>query len=121
MTDADSLSLPEAGDLVWADLRPTLGREQTGVRPVIVLTNREFYARNATAIVCPITRNVAPWPTKVILPVGLPVEGVILADPVRSIDRSTRGFRRIGRVPDDTLDAVRRKIANVIGLSLVLD
>ncbi|WP_204310828.1 type II toxin-antitoxin system PemK/MazF family toxin, partial [Escherichia coli] len=70
------------------------------------------------AIICPITRNLALWPTKVVLPPGLAVEGAILADQVRSVDRAARGFRLIGRVPDEILDAVRHKIAMIIGLPL---
>ncbi|GBU18393.1 mRNA-degrading endonuclease [Methylobacterium sp.] len=118
MTDLDPAELPEAGALAWVDLRPTLGREQAGVRPVVVLTSRAFHLRNATAIICPITRNLALWPTKVVLPPGLAVEGAILADQVRSVDRAARGFRLIGRVPDEILDAVRHKIAMIIGLPL---
>src|SRR6476469_7002434 len=109
-TTAEELSLLRAGDLVWVDLRPTRGREQGGVRPAVVLTDREFHRRNATAIVCPITSNKRPWPTKVILPDGLPAEGSILTDQVRVLDRTQRGFRHIGRVPDDILEEVRARL-----------
>ena len=29
--------LPDAGDLVWTDFDPTLGREQAGRRPALVV------------------------------------------------------------------------------------
>ncbi|GJE58325.1 type II toxin-antitoxin system PemK/MazF family toxin [Methylobacterium trifolii] len=116
-TDPEQPALSDAGDLVWVDLRPTLGHEQRGVRPALVLTDRAFHSRNAAAIICPITGNVRPWPTKTLLPPGLAVQGAILTDQIRSVDRAMRGFRRIGRVPDDVLDAVRSKIAAIIGLS----
>ena len=116
-TGHEAVALPDAGDIVWVDFRPTLGREQSGVRPALVLTDRGFHERNATAIVCAITRNVQPWPTKVLLPEGLPVAGAVLADQVRNVDRTARGFRRVGRVPPETLDAVRRKLINLLGLN----
>ncbi|WP_082528612.1 type II toxin-antitoxin system PemK/MazF family toxin [Methylobacterium sp. Leaf466] len=116
MNGVDDLQLPHAGDLVWVDFRPTLGREQAGVRPALVLTGQGFHKRNAIAIVCPITGNIAPWPTKVILPSGLPVKGVVLCDHIRSVDRSSRGFRSIGAVPFDLLTEVRDTIAKVLGL-----
>jgi len=116
-TGHERRELPEAGDLVWVDLRPTLGREQAGVRPALILTSGEFHAWNATAIVCPVTRNVDPWPTKVVLPQGLAIAGAILADQVRNVDHAARGFRRIDSVPVETLDAVRRKLANLLGLN----
>jgi mRNA interferase MazF len=117
-TAADS-SLLQAGDLVWVDLRPTRGREQGGVRPAVVLTDREFHRRNDTAIVCPITSNTAPWPTKVILPDGLAASGAILVDQVRTLDRSSRGFRAVGNVPEDVLAEVRAKLAAVVGIDLM--
>src|SRR5215831_17355979 len=97
---AKETSQLRAGDLVWVDLRPTRGREQGGARPAVVLSDLEFHRRNATAIVCPITSNQRPWPTKVPLPDGLPAEGSILTDQIRVLDRTQRGFRHIGRVPE---------------------
>src|SRR5262252_5393377 len=114
-TTAEDSSLLQAGDLVWVDLRPTRGREQ-GVRPAVVLTDREFHKRNDTAIICPITSNKRPWPTKIILPDGLAVRGAILVDQVRSLDRSARGFRSVGRVPDQVLDEVRGRLAGLLGI-----
>jgi|ERR1700730_6375181 mRNA interferase MazF len=118
-TTAEDSSLLQAGDLVWVDLRPTRGRKQGGVRPAVVLTDREFHKRNDTTIVCPITSNVKPWPTKIILPDGLVVSGAILVDQVRSLDRSARGFRSIGRVPDQVLDEVRGRLAGLLGINIL--
>jgi mRNA interferase MazF len=115
-TTVEDSSLLQAGDLVWVDLRPTRGREQDGVRPAVVLTDREFHKRNDTAIVCPITSNTKPWPTKIVLPDGLAVRGAVLIDQVRSLDRSARGFRSVGRVPDEILDEVRGRLAALLGI-----
>jgi mRNA interferase MazF len=115
-TTVEDSSLLQAGDLVWVDLRPTRGREQGGVRPAIVLTDPEFHKRNDTAIICPITSNTKPWPTKIVLPEGLAVRGAILVDQVRSLDRSARGFRSVGRVPDRVLDEVRGRLAALLGI-----
>lgn len=107
----------EAGAIVWVDLRPSLGREQGGVRPAIVLSNKAFHRLNQTAIVCPITSNVKPWPTKVLLPAGLPVAGAVLTDQVRCLDRAARGFRQVGSVPDEVLLAIRLKLAELVGIA----
>ncbi len=108
--------LPEAGDLVWVDLTPVRGREQGGARPAVVLTDREFHRRNQTAIVCPVTSNRQPWPTKVPLPDGLAAEGAILVDQIRVLDRVERGFRPIGRVPAEVLAEVRATLAALVGI-----
>jgi mRNA interferase MazF len=81
-----------------------------------VLTDREFHKRNDTAIICPITSNTKPWPTKIVLPEGLAVSGAILVDQVRALDRSARGFRSVGRVPDPVLDEVRGRLAALLGI-----
>src|SRR5215831_16750617 len=84
--------------------------------PAVVLTDREFHKRNDTAIISPTTSNKRPRPTKIILPDGLAVRGAILVDQVRSLDRSARGFRSVGRVPDQVLDEVRGRLAGLLGI-----
>jgi mRNA-degrading endonuclease toxin of MazEF toxin-antitoxin module len=113
---AEGLSVPEAGDLVWVDLGPTRGREQSGVRPAVVLTDRDFHIYNEIAIICPITSNIHPWPTKVVLPPGLAAEGAVLTDQIRCVDRTARGFRRVGQVPPQVLAEIRSRVAAVIGI-----
>ena len=109
-------SLPRAGDLVWADLSPTRGGEQSGARPVVVLSDLDFHRRSRLAIICPITTNRRPWPTKVPLPDGLPAKGAILVDQIRALDRSERGFRRIGAIPEEVLNDVRARLAALVGI-----
>jgi mRNA interferase MazF len=111
-------SLPEAGDVVWVDFEPVRGNEQAGARPALILSTRSMHEATRLAIICPVTNNTHPWPAKVFLPDGLSVKGAILADQVRSVDRIARGFRFIGRVPDEILVQVRYKVAALIGLDL---
>ncbi|TMJ50062.1 MAG: type II toxin-antitoxin system PemK/MazF family toxin [Alphaproteobacteria bacterium] len=111
--------MPKAGDLVWADLRPTRGGEQSGARPVVVLSDLDFHRRSRLAIICPITSNSRPWPTKVPLPAGLAATGSILVDQIRAVDRRERGFRHIGEVPEAVLNDVRAKLAALVGIESV--
>jgi mRNA interferase MazF len=82
----------------------------------LVLSHRRFHELSNRAIVCPITRNIAPWPTKVLLPDGLAANGAVLVDQVRSVDRAYRGFRRIGFVPREILALVREVLAALLGI-----
>jgi len=43
------------GEVRWADLNPTRGNEQTGVRPVIILSHDVFNERSRTVIAMAIT------------------------------------------------------------------
>lgn len=106
----------EPGDLVLVDLGPVRGTEQDGRRPALVISMAGMHAFTRRCVVCPITSNPAPWPTKVFLPAGLQAEGAVLTDQVRSIDRRERIVRRLGRVPDAVTQAVREKVAALIGI-----
>ena len=43
------------GDIRWADLSPTVGREQSGVRPVLVLSHDIFNEKSGTVIAMALT------------------------------------------------------------------
>lgn len=118
MTAATVKSLPDAGDIFWVDFEPVRGGEQAGSRPALVLSTRPMHEVTRLAIICPVTRNIDPWPAKVLLPDGLSVKGAILADQVRSVDRTARGFRFIDRVSEEIVMQVRVKLAALIGLDL---
>jgi mRNA interferase MazF len=108
--------LPEAGDLIWTDFDPRIGREQSGRRPALVVSPAEFCRATEFAIVCPITSRVRPFGTSVVLPPGLPVGGEILTSHVRSIDTRARPIDYAGVVSAAILEEVRGKLAALIGL-----
>lgn len=110
----------EPGDLILVDLDPALGTEQRGRRPALIISTHEMNTLTRRVIICPITRNRAPWPTKIFLPEGLGASGAILADQVRSIDRDARALRFLGPVPAPILAEVRAKVAALIGLEFDL-
>ncbi|MBA3448619.1 MAG: type II toxin-antitoxin system PemK/MazF family toxin [Pseudaminobacter sp.] len=105
-----------AGDVVWADFDPVRGSEQGGVRPAIVLTAFEFHQASTKAVVCPVTRNPVPWPTKIKLPDTMKTQGFVLADQIRTLHRSERGFRLIEHAPDHVLAEVRAIVASILGI-----
>ncbi|HSK38771.1 MAG TPA: type II toxin-antitoxin system PemK/MazF family toxin [Arenibaculum sp.] len=108
---------PEAGDLIWTDFDPRVGREQGGRRPALVVSPAAFWQVSRFAIVCPITSRIRPFGTSVVLPEGLPIEGEILTSHVRSIDTMSRPVTPVGAtVPPAVLAEVRGKLAALIGL-----
>jgi len=111
MPSSDDL---DAGDLVWVELDPVRGTEQSGRRPAVVITPAAYHKVSRLALVCPITSNAGPWPFKVMLPDDLKIKGAILVDQVRAVDRSGRIFGRVGRVPVETLEKMRSILVAVI-------
>lgn len=108
------MRLLEAGDVCWVDFDPVKGTEQAGRRPALILTSREFHENSRRAIVCPISRNLSPWPTKYVLPPVMRTKGGVLVDQVRAVERAERGFRFIERAPDEVLQAVRDIIGELL-------
>lgn len=117
MTSADIA--PNPGDIVLVEFSPVRGTEQDGTRPALVVSESGMHEITRRAIICPITRNLRAWPTKVFLPTGLAAEGAVLVDQVRSIDRSERILRTLGQVPEPILALVRRKLAALLGIDVV--
>jgi len=91
-----SAYVPDAGDLIWTDFDPPMGREQAGRRPALVVSSVAFTETTGFAVVCPITSRVRPFPTSVVLPEGLPITGEILLSHLRSIDTQIRPVRYAG-------------------------
>ena len=102
---------PDAGDLVWIDLDPTLGHEQSGHRPAIVLTPRQYNERSGISVICPITSRARGYPFEVAIPHGHAISGVILVDQVRSLSWENRYVKMAGGAPIELLDEVRERLA----------
>ena len=109
--------IPDAGDLIWTDFDPRVGREQAGRRPALVISPAAFVRNTGFVLVCPIATRIRPFPTSVVLPEGLPVTGEILLSHVRSIDALARSIRPVGAaVPRETAKLVRAKLAALIAI-----
>lgn len=104
------MAAPSRGDLVWISFDPQAGHEQAGRRPALVLSPRAYHQRAPFAIVCPITSKAKGYPFEVPLPTGSPIEGVVLADQIKSIDRRVRNVEPIGKAPQDVIDDVVARI-----------
>ena len=80
------------GDIYYADLRPVVGSEQGGIRPVLVVQNDVGNRHSPTVIVAAITSKMhkAKLPTHIELPkrCGIEKDSVILLEQVRTIDKS---------------------------------
>ena len=80
------------GDIYYADLRPVVGSEQGGVRPVLIIQNDVGNWHSPTVICAAITSrmNKAKLPTHVELNRGscdMIRDSVILLEQVRTIDK----------------------------------
>ena len=80
------------GDIYYADLRPVVGSEQGGIRPVLIVQNDVGNRHSPTVIVAAITSkmNKAKLPTHVELrciDCSITKDSVILLEQIRTIDK----------------------------------
>lgn len=106
--------VPDRGDMVWVNLGPTAGHEQTGRRPVLVLSPRAYSAKTGLALVCPVTSQVKGYPFEVELPDERELHGVILADHLRSIDWRSRNAEFTANLPADVVTEVLARLAPLV-------
>jgi len=106
--------IPGRGDLVWLQFDPQSGHEQAGKRPAIVISPRSYNGKVGLALMCPVTTKIKEYPFEVRIPNGLPIEGAILSDQVKSLDWQSRQASFICKVPDETLIEVISKIKLLI-------
>ncbi len=103
----------------WAILDPTLGHEQGGRRPVLVLSHEPFNRHSGLVTVIPLTtarREPRPWEAR--LPAGtagIPADSLCLTAHLRTISRERLVLPALGRVTDRT---IRRSIAAGVLLHL---
>lgn len=81
--------VPDRGDIVWLRFTPQAGHEQAGRRPAITLSPKTYNQKVGLAIFCPITSHEKGYPFEVKIEERL-IQGVILADQVKSLDWKSR-------------------------------
>lgn len=100
---------PDRGDLVWITIDPGNGGAPVR-RPALVVSPALYNARSGLALMCAIAKQPKGYPFEVSLPEGLPVDGVVLADHLRSADWRVREAEIAGRVPARVVTEVLAKL-----------
>jgi len=111
------------GDVYWADLVPRSGSEQSGRRPVVVVSNDGFnqFREWMSIIVVPVSSSVAQakrGPSVVAVPAGvagLRRPSVALCHQVTTLDR-TKLTKRIGALPAGLLGDLERGLRAAMDL-----
>ena len=98
------------GDIYYADLRPVVGSEQGGIRPVLIVQNDVGNRHSPTIICAAITSkmNKAKLPTHIGLSAGkydMVKDSVILLEQLRTIDKQ-RLKDKVCHLDDDIMQKV---------------
>ena len=103
------------GDIYYADLRPVIGSEQGGIRPVLIIQNDTGNKHSPTVIIAAITSkmNKAKLPTHVEVyshKYNIIKDSVILLEQLRTIDKK-RLKDKVCHLDDEILSAVNEALA----------
>ena len=104
------------GEIRWADLSPTQGHEQAGLRPVLILSHDIFNERSGTVIVIAITRQPqqAGFPLTLKLKTGdLPKHSWAKISQIRTLSTERVG-KLIGRLSPEELAQVIEGLNEII-------
>ena len=109
------------GDVYYADLRPVIGSEQGGIRPVLIIQNDVGNKHSPTVICAAITSkmNKAKLPTHIELNARLydmDKDSVVLLEQLRTIDKK-RLKDKVCHLDGD----IMRRVNRALKVSLELD
>lgn len=105
--------IPDRGDIVWMVLDPIIGHQQSGRRPVIVLSPRKLAEHTNLAVVSPITSKVIGLPFEVVLS-GTKTKGAILLIHIKSVDFRQRKATYIEKAPSQVVAKTIKSVQNLI-------
>jgi mRNA interferase MazF len=98
------------GDIIKVDLSPTVGHEQSGYRPVVVVSNDFVMTQTNMVYIAPITNTIRKFPLHVELDNRTKTTGEILCEQVKAVDLIARKFSIVERIPDDVLKKVLDRV-----------
>jgi mRNA interferase ChpB len=107
----------ERGDIYLVSLDPTLGHEQQGTRPVLIVSPSSFNRLTKTPVVLPITSGgnfarTAGFAVS-LMGAGTKTTGVIRCDQPRALDLDSRNARKLEGVPSAIMDEVLAKLTPI--------
>jgi len=107
--------IPDIGDIVWTDFDPAIGREQKGVRPALVLSDRRINDNSGLFIACPITSKAKQYSLNTNIKTKK-IFGQILVNQIKTMDWENRRVLFIEKIDKDTMNDVKAKLAVILNI-----
>lgn len=105
------------GDILWAKLDPILGHEQSGLRPVLVLSQNVFNDRSGTVIAVALTSQQpsAGFPlTRELSNPNLPKKSWAKISQIRTLSVQRLG-KKLGKATTEELEDIIEGLNEIIG------
>lgn len=121
----------EKGDIFWCDLGENIGQETNKQRPVVILSSSKRNKRLSHVIVAPITSTIRykknnddasglKYPFQFLMKKNvypfLENDAVVKLEQLRTVSKNRLKGYSIGRISDDDLKIINKKISNFLDL-----
>ena len=108
----------DRGEIWLVSLDPIAGHEQSGKRPVLIVSKASFNKLTQLPVVVPVTSGgnfarVAGF-TVSLDGTGTKTTGVIRCDQPRTIDMGARSGKRLERIPDTVVNEVLARLEAIL-------
>ena len=108
----ECIILIKRGEIYLANLNPSLGSEQSGIRPVLIIQNDTGNRYSPTVIVLAITskekKNI-PTHVKIDAMQGLEKDSVVLVEQVRTVDKE-RLIKKLGMLSFEKMQEIKEAL-----------
>ncbi len=105
------------GDIIWADFNPVIGHEQSGLRPILVLSHEVFNKKSGTVIAVAITSQFqrAGFPLTLKLEeTKLPKQSWVKISQIRTLSIK-RLKKKLGTAQFEELELIVQGLNEIIG------
>lgn len=111
------MRIPGRGEISHVNLTPVAGKEQQGLRPVLVVSDKEFN-RSGLVLICPVTQRAkrarfAGFAVS-LMNTGMETQGVVMCTQPRTIDYAARVAGFVEDVPDHVIDEVLARLQTLV-------
>jgi mRNA interferase ChpB len=103
------------GEIYMVSLDPTMGHEQQGQRPVLIVSSTAFNEATKLPVVLPITSG-GEFARRIGFAVplaGTKTTGVVRCDQPRVLDIAARGGKKVDTLPAEILEEVLAKVGTL--------
>jgi mRNA interferase MazF len=106
------------GDVVWGELGPSRGREQSGRRPLVIVSSNDYLALiDSLVLVVPVTSRDRGWPNHVPIGgnTGLGGTSFAMTEQLMTVSRE-RITGLAGETDKATIEAIRVYLRDFLGM-----
>jgi len=102
------------GSIIKINFNPSVGSEQAGYRPAVVISNNYVISKTNIITICPITTRQGKTALNVMLDDRTITQGVVLCAHNKAVDIKKRPYVIVEQLPQDKLEEVIDTIISMI-------